>query len=105
MSRRRSARGRPAGVEPEPDDELVLRGATVGEATKRLEEFLVSAEKRHHRRLRIVHGKGIRSEGGVSPVRAVVQGRLEQALAEGRIRDFRLGNVGEGGAGVTVVWL
>ncbi len=87
------------------DTELNLRGCTVAEARSLLRNFLAEAVRSGRRRVKVVHGKGIRSPGGVSVVRTAVQRDLETALQQGTIRDFRLGNPGEGSAGVTIIWL
>jgi DNA mismatch repair protein MutS2 len=102
-----SARGhaRAPGVAPPPEAELHLRGLTVARARPRLRAFLAECRRRHLRRVKVVHGKGTGSPEGISVVRAAVQRDLEEERASGRIRDFRLGNLGEGGAGVTIVWL
>ncbi len=70
-----------------------------------LSRFLAGAAQQGIGRVKIIHGKGIRSPDGFSVVRDSVKRYLETALKEGTIRDFRLGNVGEGGSGVTIVWL
>ncbi|MFC1627997.1 Smr/MutS family protein [Gemmatimonadota bacterium] len=85
--------------------ELNLRGSRVEEALTLLPQFLTDAVQQGIGRVKIIHGKGMRSPDGFSVVRDSVKRYLETALEEGTIRDFRLGNVGEGGAGVTIVWL
>ena len=87
------------------DFELNLRGCTVEDAMNLLKRFLVEAAEKNQKRVKVVHGKGMRSPDGFSVVRDAVTRELEQALTDGRIRDFRLGNIGEGGAGVTLIWL
>jgi DNA-nicking Smr family endonuclease len=87
------------------DRELNLRGRTVKEARSLLKRFLEEAAGDNCTRVKVIHGKGMRSPDGFSVVRDAVTMELEKALVEGRIRDFRLGNIGEGGAGVTLIWL
>ena len=87
------------------ETELNLRGSTVEEALALLSRFLADTARQGIGRVRIIHGKGMRSPDGFSVVRDSVIRYLETALKEGTIRDFRLGNVGEGGSGVTIVWL
>ena len=72
---------------------------------KHLSRFLADAASQGIGRVKIIHGKGMRSPDGFSVVRDSVIRYLETALKEGTIRDFRLGNVGEGGSGVTIIWL
>jgi len=105
MARGRRRRGRPAGVDPPPDATLNLRGRRVAEVVVLLPDFLAEAGRSGCRRVKVIHGKGTRSHDGHSVVREAVTARLESLRSEGRIRDFRRGNVGEGGAGVTIVWL
>ena len=97
-------RGRKKG-RSEPDGELNVRGRTVEEARSDLDDFLEKAASQGWSRLKVIHGKGIQSPGGHSVVREAMTRDLERARQAGRIRDFRLGNLGEGGAGVTIVWL
>ncbi len=96
---------RAPGAAPPPEAQLHLRGLTVARARPRLRAFLAECRRRRLRRVKVVHGKGVGSPDGISVVRAAVRHDLEAEMASGRIRDFRLGNVGEGGAGVTIVWL
>ena len=105
MARGRTVRGRSAGTVPAVDDEIHLRGQTVAEALALLERFLRDSARKGHDRVKVIHGKGTRSPGGRSVVREAVRAHLENAMTKGQIRDYRGGNVGEGGAGVTIVWL
>lgn len=98
-------RKRNRSAAPEPDAEINLRGTRLEEAMSLLASFLQEARMRGDRRVRIIHGKGIQSPDGVSVVRRGVANLLEQAHRRGEVRDYRLGNPGEGGAGVTIVWL
>ncbi len=88
----------------EPDAELNVRGRTVKEARSDLHLFLEHAASKGWTRLKVIHGKGKQSPEGLSVVREAMTRDLEAAMEEGRIRDFRLGNLGEGGSGVTIVW-
>ena len=85
--------------------ELNLRGATVEEALALLDVFLVEAGEAGIGRVKVIHGKGMGSPDRFGVVREAVRRYLETALESSRIRDFRLGNLGEGGSGVTIVWL
>ncbi len=87
------------------DRELNLRGATVAEALALLEQFLAEAAAGGIGRVKVIHGKGMQSPDGFSVVREAVRRRLETALETSTIRDFRFGNLDEGGAGVTIIWL
>ncbi|MFC1544125.1 Smr/MutS family protein [Gemmatimonadota bacterium] len=98
-------RGRSAGAVLAVDEEINLRGQTVVEALAILDRFLRDAARKGHDRVKVIHGKGTRSPGGHSVVREAVRAHLENAITRGRIRDYRGGNVGEGGSGVTIVWL
>ena len=98
-------RKRKRATAPEPDAEINLRGTRLEEAMRLLTTFLQEARTRGDSRVRIIHGKGIQSPDGISVVRRGVARHLEQAHRRGEVRDYRLGNPGEGGAGVTIVWL
>ncbi len=87
------------------DRELNLRGETVEEALVLLARFLAEATAGGVGRIKVIHGKGMRSPDGFGVVRDAVRRHLEDALEASTIRDFRLGNLGEGGAGVTIIWL
>ncbi len=73
---------------------LDLRGMTADEALAEVEKYLDDASLAGLPRVYIVHGKG------TGALRAAVQGRLKNHR---RVKSFRLGEVGEGGAGCTVV--
>ncbi|GEM_PF-5206770 len=81
--------------EPVPD-ELYVRHQTVDEAIYRLEAYLDAAFLAGHILVRVVHGKG----GGILK-RAIWQRLKEHPL----VRSYRLAQVGDGDAGVTVVEL
>lgn len=80
----------------EPCTEVDLRGLRVDEVEIELGPALDRAIVGDLPELRIIHGKG------TGAVRAKVTELLRQ---DGRVRDFRLGGHGEGGAGVTVARL
>lgn len=73
-----------------------LRGLRVEEAAARLRSILDRAVVADVPELRLIHGKG------TGALRAMVAGVLEE---DPRVREYRAGGVGEGGAGVTVVTL
>ncbi len=78
------------------ESELRLRRLTVDEALFKLDEYLNDAFMAGLPSVRIIHGKGT--------------GTLRQAVCEELARNplvksFRLGEFGEGGAGVTVAEL
>jgi len=75
---------------------LDLRGMTGEEAIPAVERFLDSMSMNHIRKATIIHGKGTGS------LRRRTAELLQQHKA---VRSFRLGEWGEGGAGVTVVEL
>ena len=81
--------------EPVPD-ELYVRHQTVDEALYRLDAYLDAAFLAGHVLVRVVHGKG----GGILK-RAIWQRLKEHPL----VRSYRLAQVGDGDAGVTVVEL
>ncbi len=82
-------------VDPPPLDPD-LRGLRVEEATARLQGILDRAVVADVSELRLVHGKGT----------GALRARVSEVLAQDpRVRGYRSGGVGEGGAGVTVVTL
>jgi DNA mismatch repair protein MutS2 len=76
--------------------ELHLRGLRVDAALYELDRYLDKASVARHERVRIVHGKG------TGAVRAAVHESLKDHPL---VKSFRLGEVGEGEGGVTVVEL
>jgi DNA mismatch repair protein MutS2 len=73
--------------------ELDLRGMTGDEGVSAIERYLEEAVIHGYRQVRIIHGKG------TGALRARVQEVLRR---HPRVEAFRLGEMGEGGAGVTV---
>ena len=87
---------------PSVEAELDLHGLTVAEARKLLASFLVESRERGLRRVRIVHGKGLRSANREGVLKASVASWLaqwEDVLA------FREAPPTQGGAGAVLVLL
>jgi DNA mismatch repair protein MutS2 len=89
-------RGGWSGPNIQASSELDLRGVRVEEMDRLLEIALDAAILADLPSLRIIHGKG------TGALREAVAERLR---ADRRVQTFRLGGLGEGGAGVTVVEL
>ncbi|HSL69758.1 MAG TPA: Smr/MutS family protein, partial [Longimicrobiales bacterium] len=82
--------------EPSASPEVDLRGLRADEVPGQLQPAVDAAVRADLRSLRIIHGKG------TGALRAVV---AELLRADPRVRSFRAGGIGEGGAGVTVAEL
>jgi DNA mismatch repair protein MutS2 len=81
---------------PDASLEADLRGLRVDEVDHALRRALDDAIVGGLPELRVIHGKGT----------GALRARVKELLREdARIRDFRAGGAGEGGAGVTVVSL
>ena len=76
--------------------EINLLGMTVDEAVSALEKYLDDARMAHLETVRIVHGKG---------TGALRKGVHDYLRRQKKILSFRLGQYGEGDAGVTIVQL
>ncbi len=76
--------------------EINLLGMTVDEATSQLDKYLDDAAIAHLEEVRVVHGKG------TGALRKGVQNYLRRNR---HVKSFRLGEYGEGDAGVTIVTL
>ena len=76
--------------------ELDLRGRTLDEALAEVERFLDEAVLANLHQVRLIHGKG------TGALRSGIQDYLRRHK---HVRDFRLGEIGEGGSGVTVAEL
>jgi len=77
-------------------DELDLRGMTAFEARQAVEKFIDSAAVSSLNYLRVIHGKGT----------GVLRAAVHEVLKKNRlVKQWRLGNLGEGDTGVTIVEL
>jgi len=74
--------------------EINLLGCTVDEAIAKLDKYLDDAYLAHLPSVRIVHGKG------TGALRSAVQSHLKRLKY---VKEYRLGEYGEGDAGVTIV--
>ena len=74
--------------------EINLLGKTVDEALPELDKYLDDAYLSHLPSVRIVHGKG------TGALRTAIHSHLKRLSF---IKEFRLGEIGEGDAGVTIV--
>jgi DNA mismatch repair protein MutS2 len=84
-------------VTPEPiARELDLRGCRAEEALEKLDAFLDRARVQNLHQVRIVHGKG------TGALKREVERRLD---SHPLVTSFRMGELGEGGWGVTVAFL
>lgn len=85
-----------AGVSANIPNECDLRGLMVEEALRKVESYLDTARLSHWDEVRLVHGKG------TGALRAAVHKYL---AGQRDIKNYRLGKIGEGDSGVTVVEL
>ena len=74
--------------------EINLLGCTVDEAIAKLDKYLDDAYLSHLPSVRVVHGKG------TGALRSAVQSHLKRLKY---VKEYRLGEYGEGDAGVTIV--
>jgi len=74
--------------------EINLLGKTVDEAISELDKYLDDAYLAHMPSVRVVHGKG------TGALRNAVHSHLKRLKI---VKEFRLGEFGEGDAGVTIV--
>ena len=77
-------------------NEVHLRHLTVDEALLKLDKYLDDAFMAGLYQVRVIHGKG------TGTLRQAVQ---EQLAKHSLVKSYRLGDYGEGGAGVTIVEL
>lgn len=86
----------PAGKAKSIKPEINLLGLTVDEAVMELDKYLDDACLSHLNQVRVVHGKG---------TGALRKGIHEYLKRQSYVKSFRLGEYGEGDAGVTIVEL
>lgn len=84
------------------EDELDLHGLTAAEARPLLAEFLDRARSRGLRQVRIIHGKGLRSESGVGILKRLVASWLMQRED---VMAFCPARPADGGSGAVLVLL
>jgi len=85
------------GIEPmESKSEIDVRGLEADEAIRAAERFLEDAVMAGLPTARIIHGKG----------KGILRERMKYWLSKNSlVKEFRLGEIREGGTGVTVVTL
>jgi DNA mismatch repair protein MutS2 len=90
-------RRNPVGIEPmESKSEIDVRGLEADEAIRAAERFLEDAAMAGLPTARIIHGKG----------KGILRERMKHWLSKNSlVKEFRLGEIREGGTGVTVVTL
>jgi DNA-nicking Smr family endonuclease len=82
--------------------EIDLHGLTGEQATRALQEFLADAVTRRARCVRIIHGKGLRSQDRLPVLKNVVSSVLRQIPA---VMAFVSARQNDGGTGATYVLL
>jgi DNA-nicking Smr family endonuclease len=83
-------------------DELDLHGATVAQAETLLRQFLLEAHAHEHGCVRIIHGKGLQSDGGAPVLKNLVDRLLRQ---RNDVLAFHSAPAGQGGTGAMLVLL
>lgn len=83
-------------------DELDLHGATVVQAETLLRQFLLEAHAHEHGCVRIIHGKGLQSDGGAPVLKNLVDRLLRQ---RNDVLAFHSAPAGQGGTGAVLVLL
>jgi DNA mismatch repair protein MutS2 len=80
-------------VDAPPGMELDLRGMSGDEGVAAVDRYIEQAVIHGYKHVRIIHGKGT----------GALRARVQEVLGRHpRVESFRLGELGEGGAGVTV---
>jgi len=83
-------------------DELDLHGASAAQAEALLRQFLLEAHAHEFGCVRIIHGKGMQSEGGVPVLKNLVDRVLRQ---RNDVLAFHSAPAGQGGTGALLVLL
>lgn len=80
----------------ESGTQVDVRGFEADDAVRAVERFIEDAAVGGHQTVRIIHGKG----------KGILREQMKRFLAHNQlVREFRLGEMGEGGTGVTIVTL
>lgn len=83
-------------------DELDLHGATMAQAETLLRQFLLEAHAHEHGCVRIIHGKGLQSDGGAPVLKNLVDRLLRQ---RNDVLAFHSAPAAQGGTGALLVLL
>ncbi len=83
-------------------DELDLHGATAAQAEQLLRQFLLEAHDHDHGCVRIIHGKGLQSDGGAPVLKNLVDRLLRQ---RNDVLAFHSAPPAQGGTGAVLVLL
>ena len=83
-------------------DELDLHGAGVAQAEQLLREFLLEAHAHDHGCVRIIHGKGLQSDGGAPVLKNLLDRLLRQ---RNDVLAFHSAPPAQGGTGAVLVLL
>ncbi|MGV8959166.1 MAG: Smr/MutS family protein [Stenotrophomonas sp.] len=83
-------------------DELDLHGATAAQAATLLRQFLLEAHAHEHGCIRIIHGKGLQSDGGAPVLKNLVDRLLRQ---RNDVLAFHSAPIAQGGTGALLVLL
>ena len=83
-------------------DELDLHGASAAQAEQLLRQFLLEAHDHDHGCVRIIHGKGLQSDGGAPVLKNLVDRLLRQ---RNDVLAFHSAPPAQGGTGAVVVLL
>ncbi len=84
------------------EDSIHVRGYTVAEAIRQINDFLVSSIHAGYRCVKIVHGKGINSPNGISPIKLNTQGILARS---NHVLAYCKAQPSDGGSGAKYVLL
>ncbi|MFS2046576.1 Smr/MutS family protein, partial [Stenotrophomonas geniculata] len=83
-------------------DELDLHGATASQAETLLRQFLLEAHAHDYGCVRIIHGKGLQSDGGAPVLKNLVDRLLR---LRNDVLAFHSAPTGQGGTGAVLVLL
>jgi DNA-nicking Smr family endonuclease len=83
-------------------DELDLHGATATQAEQLLRQFLLEAHDHEHGCVRIIHGKGLQSDGGAPVLKNLVDRHLR---LRNDVLAFHSAPTAQGGTGAVLVLL
>jgi len=100
-----AASGKNFTLPDEPQDTLDLHGMIVKDALYEVGYFLQRAREAGHKKVLVITGKGLNSDGGVAKLRPFVARLFNEMKDHQRLKDFQFAENKHGGMGAYYVFI